>query len=281
MGFVQLAGLTSTAAGPVGRVPAVRLPDQLGARRYRDCVDALGLRTRTLRGDDDFGWVIVAEGSLTVHRRLARQAGLLTPTDRALRGLPPHILHGPRCCAGALWRAALLAAGTLYRPAARRPGLAVGCPTPLLAHALIAPARTLGATARVGLYQGRDHTALADPADIDRVLTAAGGHPATAAWGAAHPDRPDRAGGTRPAGEIANRARSRAAALAATAEIAAVFDRVDPALLPAHLRAAGLLRLAHPELTLTELAALADPPLTKDAISGQLRRLLTHPLART
>lgn len=37
---------------------------------------------------------------------------------------------------------------------------------------------------------------------------------------------------------------------------------------------AGKLRLALPNATLAELGALADPPLSKDAIAGRLRRLL-------
>jgi DNA-binding transcriptional regulator WhiA len=39
-----------------------------------------------------------------------------------------------------------------------------------------------------------------------------------------------------------------------------------------HLR--GRLRLEHRQASLEELGALADPPLTKDAIAGRIRRLL-------
>ncbi|MNC91086.1 putative sporulation transcription regulator WhiA [compost metagenome] len=34
------------------------------------------------------------------------------------------------------------------------------------------------------------------------------------------------------------------------------------------------MRLAHRQASLEELGALADPPLTKDAIAGRIRRLL-------
>ncbi|MDN5790220.1 MAG: DNA-binding protein WhiA, partial [Micrococcales bacterium] len=43
---------------------------------------------------------------------------------------------------------------------------------------------------------------------------------------------------------------------------------------PDHLREAGVLRLAHKESSLEELGQLADPPMTKDAIAGRIRRLL-------
>lgn len=43
---------------------------------------------------------------------------------------------------------------------------------------------------------------------------------------------------------------------------------------PEHLLAAGELRLKHPQASLEELGALADPPMTKDAVAGRIRRLL-------
>ena len=44
--------------------------------------------------------------------------------------------------------------------------------------------------------------------------------------------------------------------------------------MPDHLRQAGLLRLEHKQASLEELGQLHDPPLTKDAIAGRIRRLL-------
>ena len=44
--------------------------------------------------------------------------------------------------------------------------------------------------------------------------------------------------------------------------------------MPEHLRYAGELRVAHKQSSLDELGHLADPPMTKDAIAGRIRRLL-------
>ena len=44
--------------------------------------------------------------------------------------------------------------------------------------------------------------------------------------------------------------------------------------IPDHLRVAGELRLAHKQASLEELGTLADPPMTKDAVAGRIRRLL-------
>ena len=43
---------------------------------------------------------------------------------------------------------------------------------------------------------------------------------------------------------------------------------------PDHLKYAGELRVAHKQASLDELGRLADPPMTKDAIAGRIRRLL-------
>ncbi|MGB5953104.1 MAG: DNA-binding protein WhiA, partial [Ornithinimicrobium sp.] len=43
---------------------------------------------------------------------------------------------------------------------------------------------------------------------------------------------------------------------------------------PEHLALAGRLRLEHKQASLEELGALADPPMTKDAVAGRIRRLL-------
>jgi DNA-binding protein WhiA len=44
--------------------------------------------------------------------------------------------------------------------------------------------------------------------------------------------------------------------------------------IPEHLRAAGQLRVEHKQASLEELGQLADPPMTKDAVAGRIRRLL-------
>jgi WhiA C-terminal HTH domain len=44
---------------------------------------------------------------------------------------------------------------------------------------------------------------------------------------------------------------------------------------PDHLAAAGKLRIEHRQASLEELGRLADPPMTKDAVAGRIRRLLS------
>ena len=44
--------------------------------------------------------------------------------------------------------------------------------------------------------------------------------------------------------------------------------------IPEHLKVAGLLRLQNKQASLEELGQLHQPPLTKDAVAGRIRRLL-------
>ena len=44
---------------------------------------------------------------------------------------------------------------------------------------------------------------------------------------------------------------------------------------PDHLAAAGKLRVEHRQASLEELGRLADPVMTKDAVAGRIRRLLS------
>jgi DNA-binding protein WhiA len=43
---------------------------------------------------------------------------------------------------------------------------------------------------------------------------------------------------------------------------------------PDHLRAAGMLRIENKQASLEELGQMHQPPLTKDAVAGRIRRLL-------
>jgi DNA-binding protein WhiA len=106
------------------------------------------------------------------------------------------------------------------------------------------------------------------------MLTKMGAHESVMAWEERRMRREVRATANRLANfDDANLRRSARAAVAAGA-------RVERALLilgdsvPDHLAVAGKLRLEHKQASLEELGALADPPMTKDAIAGRIRRLL-------
>jgi hypothetical protein len=71
----------------------------------------------------------------------------------------------------------------------------------------------------------------------------------------------------------ANLRRSARAAVAAAAKVARALDILGEHA-PQHLIEAGRLRLLHRQASLEELGQLSQPPMTKDAVAGRIRRLL-------
>jgi DNA-binding protein WhiA len=106
------------------------------------------------------------------------------------------------------------------------------------------------------------------------MLTRLGAHESVMAWEERRMRREVRATANRLANfDDANLRRSARAAVAAGARVARAMEILADDI-PDHLLVAGRLRLEHQQASLEELGALADPPMTKDAIAGRIRRLL-------
>ncbi|CAB4938494.1 unannotated protein [freshwater metagenome] len=109
---------------------------------------------------------------------------------------------------------------------------------------------------------------------IGAMLTRLGAHESVMAWEERRMRREVRATANRLANfDDANLRRSARAAVAAGARVARAMEILADDI-PDHLLVAGRLRLEHQQASLEELGALADPPMTKDAIAGRIRRLL-------
>ena len=206
-------------------------------------------------------------------QRLARQAGLIDAAGRPVRGLPASIVNGTLCDAAAAWRGAFLAHGSLTEPG-RSAALEVSCPGPEAALALVGAARRLDLPAKAREVRGIDRVVIRDGDAISAMLTRLGAHETVLAWEERRMRREVRATANRLANfDDANLRRSARAAVAAGARVERALEILGDAV-PEHLAAAGRLRLEHKQASLEELGALADPPMTKDAIAGRIRRLL-------
>jgi DNA-binding protein WhiA len=204
---------------------------------------------------------------------LARQTGLLDARGRPVRGLPPPVVSGGVCDAEAAWRGAFLAHGSLTEPG-RSAALEVTCPGPEAALALVGAARRLGVTAKAREVRGADRVVIRDGDAISALLTRMGAHESMLAWEERRMRREVRATANRLANfDDANLRRSARAAVAAAARVARALDILGEDV-PTHLLAAGRLRVEHTQASLEELGQLADPPMTKDAVAGRIRRLL-------
>src|SRR5712691_8671516 len=204
---------------------------------------------------------------------LARQTGLLDQRGRPVRGLPPQVISGGVCDAEAAWRGAFLAHGSLTEPG-RSSALEVTCPGPEAALALVGAARRMGIPAKAREVRGVDRVVIRDGDAISALLSRLGAHESLLAWEERRLRREVRATANRLANfDDANLRRSARAAVAAGARVERALEILgDNA--PDHLVEAGRLRLAHKQASLEELGQLADPPMTKDAVAGRIRRLL-------
>src|ERR1700742_2977947 len=208
---------------------------------------------------------------------LARQTGLLDLRGRPVRGLPAQVVGGSIGDAEAAWRGAFLAHGSLTEPG-RSSALEVSCPGPEAALALVGAARRLGISAKAREVRGADRVVVRDGEAIGALLTRMGAQDTRLIWEERRMRREVRATANRLANfDDANLRRSARAARAAVAAAA----RVERALeilgdtVPDHLSSAGKLRVEHRQASLEELGRLADPPMTKDAVAGRIRRLLS------
>jgi cell division protein WhiA len=204
---------------------------------------------------------------------LARQTGLLDVRGRPVRGLPPAIVNGTVADAEAVWRGAFLAHGSLTEPG-RSSALEVTCPGPEAALALVGAARRLGITAKAREVRGVDRVVIRDGDAISALLTRMGAHDTVLVWEERRTRKEVRATANRLANfDDANLRRSAQAAVAAGARVERALEILGEDV-PDHLKYAGQLRVQHKEASLDELGRLADPPMTKDAIAGRIRRLL-------
>src|SRR6478752_6800713 len=205
---------------------------------------------------------------------LARQTGLLDVRGRPVRGLPPGVVSASMCCAVAAWRGAFMAHGSLTEPG-RSCALEVTCPGPESALALVGAARRIGISAKFREVRGVDRVVVKDGDAISALLTRMGAHSSVLAWEERRVRREVRATANRLANfDDANLRRSARAAVAASARVERALAILGEDA-PDHLSQAGRLRIAHGQASLEELGQLADPPMTKDAVAGRIRRLLT------
>ena len=271
---IRFAGGLHIVGGQI--VVEAELDTANAARRLRrDIAEVYGHRSEVivmsaggLRRGSRYVLRVVEEGAT-----LARQTGLIDMRGRPVRGLPPKVVSASACDAESAWRGAFLAHGSLTEPG-RSSALEVTCPGPEAALALVGAARRLGVQAKAREVRGVDRVVIRDGDAIAAMLTRLGAHDAVLAWEERRMRREVRATANRLANfDDANLRRSARAAVAAGARVDRALEILGDEV-PEHLREAGRLRLQHKQASLEELGQLADPPMTKDAVAGRIRRLL-------
>ena len=204
---------------------------------------------------------------------LARQTGLLDARRRPVRGLPNKLTTGSRDDVAAVWRGAFLAHGSLTDPG-RSAALEITCPGNETAMALVGAAGRLGISAKAREVRGVHRVVIRDGEAISAMLALMGATETVRNWEELRQRREVRATANRLVNfDDANLRRSAQAAVAACARVERAMELLGDDI-PDHLKYAGELRLAHRDASLDELGHHADPPMTKDAVAGRIRRLL-------
>lgn len=174
----------------------------------------------------------------------------------------------------AAWRGAFLAHGYVTDPG-RSSALEVQTPSNEAALALVGAARRIDVTAKTKEARGVHRVVIRDGDSIGRLLLLMGAQETREVWEKQRRTRENRAKANRLANfDDANLRRSARAAVAAAARVERALEILDNDV-PQHLAQAGQMRVEHKEASLEELGRLADPPMTKDAVAGRIRRLLS------
>lgn len=275
--ILRFAGGLHSIAGRVA-VEAELESDLLARRVARDIMELYGVRPELHRVQASGGAGARVGGSFAVRvidggETLARQTGLLDQRRRPVRGLPNKLTTGARPDLAAVWRGAFLAAGSLSDPG-RSAALEISCPSGEAAMALVGAAHRLGIAAKAREVRGVPRVVVRDGEAIRLALSEMGAARTALAWDEQRQRREVRAGVNRLVNfDDANLRRSAQAAVAACARVERALEILGDEV-PEHLREAGELRLGHRDASLDELGHHADPPLTKDAVAGRIRRLL-------
>ncbi|MFC4137353.1 DNA-binding protein WhiA [Microbacterium bovistercoris] len=277
--ILRFAGGLHSIAGRVA-VEAEVDAETLARRVARDLAEIYGVRpeiaqvksstAQTGGAAESPRWAVrvIAAGET-----LARQTGLLDPRRRPVRGLPNRLTTGSREELAGIWRGAFLAAGSLSEPG-RSAVLEVACPSSEAAMALVGAAHRLGIASKAREVRGMPRVVVREGEAIRGILAVMGAQRTAAAWEEMRQRREVRAGVNRLVNfDDANLRRSAQAAVAACARVERALEILGDEV-PDHLRLAGRLRLEHREASLDELGHHAEPPLTKDAVAGRIRRLL-------
>ena len=271
---LRLSGGLHTISGRIVLEAELHTP-QIVQRVRKDLAELFGVRAEakqlpptTVRPGAPQFLVRVADGET-----LARQLGLLDQRRRPIRGLPNRVTTGGREELAAALRGAFLARGAITPPG-RTSGLEIACPSSETAMALVGAAGRIGIDAKNREVRGTNKMLVRDGEAIGELLGAMGAQHARERWEELRKARETRATANRLVNfDDANLRRSAQASVAACARVERALEILGDEV-PEHLKYAGLLRLSHREASLDELGTRADPPLTKDAIAGRIRRLL-------
>lgn len=225
---------------------------------------------RVSQGSSGFTFCLYVEGTsakrlLVVTRLLDRK------TKRIVSGFPAFVNIPLLPVATAMWRGALMAQGELNPE--KKTGAKVYCSLPELAEELKKSAQILGIDVQINTRGRRKSVEVVPASQTIKLLNLLGARD----WAirACNVYAQKDANVKHVVSQLyeANKKRSSTASKNACERIRRALNILDGKPVPPNLLQAGELRLQYPNATLSELGRLADPPISKDALAGRMRRL--------
>lgn len=201
--------------------------------------------------------------------RLAAASGLIDRNGDPILGLPPLVIGGSPGEAAAALRGIFLVSGKLKGPT-HSPALELACPTPEAACGVQSCADRAGVLSVLRSRKSISYVIVRDPDDIACLLTMMGAVSGRMLW---ERQRSRQIMIRKAQLSNANTLRATRAAVDTAAKVAAALEVLGDAA-PPHLAAAGRLRLERKTASLDELGRASNPPVSKDTMAGQLRRLI-------
>jgi DNA-binding protein WhiA len=251
----------------------------------RAIADRVISHIKTLYGFDTELLLYLA-GSLTSEERyvvrvinnglsLAMRTGLLDRNGRPITGLPAQIMSAGNPVLPSILGAAFLARGSLS-DLDRSPSLEITATGTHTALGLMGIARRAGIVAKVREVRDVHKFTVRDPIEVARYLLIVGAKKSLGKFIEAQKTQTVRAHVNRIQNfDNANLRRTSHASVTTSQRIARAFEILEDDEMPTQIKDAGTLRLEHKDVSLEELGKIAVPPISKDAIAGRIRRLLS------
>ena len=272
--YFQLSGLPLSAAESI----TMTLPPATAERASRAATTAYDMTSHHTM-------VTLKQGGAAVQIQLpgtvpiiANQLGVITATGARIPGLPPKVVNSPACCCAAILRAAFLVNGQLAEPGRGSP-LTYTCPTHELAMAINGAIRRITNKGRIKeTANGEFMVHHRERPSVFTILDTIGAPLAAMNWQNTWEHQReillDKQRNPNNRDPLTSSNTNRAAIAAQlSAKKAELSLQILGDAVPSHLESTALLRMQHPTLTLTDLAAKSSPPTSKDAVAGKLRRL--------
>lgn len=204
-------------------------------------------------------------------KKLLLLTGLLDrKTKRIVPGFPVFGSVPSLPAATAMWRGALMAQGELSSD--KKEGAKVYCSVPELAQELVKSAAILGLDAHINT-KGRRKSVEAEADQTLKLLNLLGAKDWAIKVCNTYAQKDEDTKHVVSQLYEANKKRSSEASQSACQRVERALKILEGKKVNPNLIEAGRLRLRYPDATLSELGGLANPPISKDALAGRMRRL--------